>query len=520
MRDYSTGASELKAQPWANPGGEAASKVRGKAARVRCRIRAIIRCNWKRAAWAIVILGLAAGTYSYVNAPTSVTYAVVRTVTTNETLGAAGRVRGSRVAELGVDMSGVVKAMYVREGDTVRAGQLVLSLDKSELQARVQAARDGLSTAQAELARASRGPLPSEVRRARAELAQAQQVGQARIAQSEARLRNLRSGARTQELKVAEAEVKRSREFLTKAETQMKRMQQLVTAGALAQSSLDQAKADLESAKADYTTRQQQLSLLQAGPREDQVVEAQAAVAEAKASRDNSVAAAREGLNILLSTPRPEDVRAASARVNEARAELSRSIDVMSKADLRAPFGGVVADIPVECGQSVAPGQAMLTVHEMSQPVVEVETDEENLGVLSIGQEAIVSADAYPGRVFRAVVTDLGSRVDSDRGTISIRLRPIVRPGWLRPDQTVDVNVITRRNSRRIILPADTVTRHEGRSVVLLARDGLAVPVCVTTGAAGANGVVVSGQLRDGEKVIRNAANVTPRGEVRLRRSR
>jgi HlyD family secretion protein len=520
MRDYSAGTSEVQSQPWSNPAADAANKVRTGVAGVRNRFRVLVRCNWKRFTWAMVILGLTVGIYSYVNSPASVNYAVVRTVTTNETLGATGKVRGSRVADLGVDMSGVVKEIYVHGGDSVKAGQLALSLDKSEVEARAQAARDALVTAQAELAKVSRGPLPSEVRQARAELAQAQSVGQARIAQSEARLRNLKSGPRTQEVKVAEAEVKRGKELLSKGEAEYKRTEQLVSMGALAQSSLEQARANLETARADYTTRQQQLSLLQAGPKADQVAEAEAAVAEAKASRDTSVAAAREGLNTILSLPRPEDVRAARARVNEASAELRRTMDVITKADVRAPFDGVVADIPVECGQSVSPGQPMVIVHEMSHPIVEVETDEENLGVLSIGQKAVVSADAYPGRTFDAVVMDLGSRVDSDRGTIRIRLRPLSSPSWLRPDQTVDVNVIIRRNSRRIILPVDAVTRYESSPVVLVARDGVAVPVRVTTGAAGANGVVVNGQLKDGDKVARNASNVAPYSEIHLKRAR
>lgn len=520
MRDSSTGASEARKQPWSDQASEAAVRVHSGAASVRCRLRAVVRCNWKRLTWAAVILGLTAGVYSYVNAPATVNYAVVRTVLTNETLGANGKVRGSRVADLGVEMSGVVRAIYVHEGDRVRRGQLVLSLDKSELDARVQSARDALGTAYAELARVSRGPLPSEVRKARAELAQAISVGNARIAQADARLRNLKSGARTQEVKVAEAELKRSKQLLNKAEVDAKRVEKLVEAGALAQSNLDNARADLESARADYTTRQEQLSLLQAGPKSEQVSEAQAALAEARASRDTSVAAAREGLNTILSTPRPEDIAAARAKVNEARAEVSRTMDVIAKADVRAPFDGVVADIPVECGQSVSPGQAMVVVHEMSNPIVEVETDEENLGVLRVGQTAVVSADAYRGHEFRAVVTDLGSKVDSDRGTIQIKLRPLSRPAWLRPDQTVDVNVITRRNVRRIILPTDTVTRHNTNSVVLVARDGRAVPVRIETGPAGANGLVVTGRLKEGDRVVRNAAKVTPYGDIHLREDR
>ena len=474
--------------------------------------------NLKRLIFSAIVISVGWGLYSYVSAPASVQYTTVKTVATDETLGATGKVRGARVANLGTDMAGVVREVCSSEGDKVSAGSLLLSLDKSELESRVEGARNSVISAQAELDKVSRGPLASEVRQVKAELAQAETVGKARIAQAEARLRDLQSGPRSQEINGAQAELRRRQELLNKAEIDLKRVQQLVKMGALATSELDQAKTAADTSRSDVTAQQEHISLLKAGARADQVAEARAAVAEAHANHETSASAARERLNTLLSQPRPEDVRAARARVEEARSELRRVLDTMAKADVRAPFAGVVADIPVERGQSVSPGMALVVLHEMSKPVIEVETDEENLNVLSIGQKAVVSSDAYPGRTFEAVVSDLGSSVDYDRGTVRIRLRPESRVAWLRPDLTVDVNVITRRGAKRIILPADTITRANGSSVVLVARDGIATPVAVTAGAAGSDGVVIHGNLKDGDKVIRNASAVTPYGDIHLSR--
>lgn len=474
--------------------------------------------NLKRLIFSAIVIALGLGTYSYVNAPASVQYVTVRTVSTDETLGANGKVRGARVAELGTDLSGVVRDVYVHEGDRVSAGTLLISLDKSELLSRVDGARNSVISAQAEMDKASRGPLGSEVRQARAELLQAESVGKARIAQSEARLRDLQSGPRAQEVKGAEAELRRRQELLNKAEIDLKRVQQLVRMGAVASSDLDQAKTSADTSRSEVAAQQESISLLKAGARSEQVAEARAALAEARASYQTGASAARERLNTLLSQPRPEDVRAARARVEEARSEFRRALGTMAKADVRAPFSGVVADIPVERGQSVSPGMALVVLHEMSHPVIEVETDEENLSVLSIGQRAVICSDAYPGRTFEAVVFDLGSSVDYERGTVRIKLRPDSEVAWVRPDLTVDVNIITRRGARRIILPADTITRAKGSSVVLVARDGIATPVSVSTGAVGSGGVVVRGNLKDGDKVIRNASGVTPYGDVSLSR--
>jgi RND family efflux transporter MFP subunit len=298
------------------------------------------------------------------------------------------------------------------------------------------------------------------------------------------------------------------------------RIDQLVEEGAVAQSDLDQAKSEVDSAQADVTVQEQRLSLLKAGPRPGEVKVAQAALAEARASRDTSVRAAQERLNTLLSLPRREDIEAARARVDEARAQLAQSEEARSKSDLRAPFEGVVAGIPVEQGQSVSPGQTLVVLHEMSKPIIEVETDEENLSVLSTGQRAVVSSDAYPGRTFQAVLYDLGSQVNPERGTITIKLRPLEQVDWVRPDLTVDVNIVTRRNVRRTVLPPDTVTKSGGRSVVLLIRDGVTVPLPVRTGAAGPAGVAVFGDLKDGDRVARDASEVGPNVDVVATRER
>lgn len=474
----------------------------------------LVKAHTKKLLLASVMVAVGLGAYIYVSSPARVQVALVRTVQTDETLGATGRVRGEKSVELGLDISGVVQRICVQNGDTVRAGTILLRLGKSDLEASADAARASVSSAEAELARASRGPLPSEVRRVRAELEQAQSVGDARVAGAQARLRDLESGARSQEVGEAQAEVQRQKALLGKAEADLRRTDRLVKQGAVAQTMFEDARTNVDTAQASVSAAEQRLSMLKSGSRPSQVAEARAALVEAQASRNTSARAATESLNTLLAQPRSEDVNAARARLDQARAELRRAIDVRGKCELRAPFDGVVADLPIEQGQSISPGQKLIVFQQISKPIIEVETDEANLKTLRLGQNAVVSSDAYPGQSFEATLYDLGSRVDADRGTIQIKLRPTTQVSWIRPDLTVDVNIMTSIRARRIILPADTLTRHDGRSVVYVVSDGRAMPVVVTPGAVGPKGVVVSGDLQDGMQVVRNAANVEAGGDV------
>ena len=478
-------------------------------------VRSIIRANAKRLLWTLVVVALGLGTYLYVSSPAKVHVAVVRTIETEETLGATGRVRGEKSVDLGLDMSGVVRSVYVKNGDIVRAGTVLLTLDKTDLEAGADASRAAVATAEAELARASRPPLTSDVRRAQAELEQARSVGAAKVAGATARLHDLQAGSRSQEVAEAEADLQRQKALLSKSQSDLRRTENLVKQGAIAQSALDDAQTNVETGQAAVSAQEQRVSMLKAGSRPSQIAEAQASLAEAKASRDTSIRASTEALNSLLAHPTPEDVRAARAKVDQARAELRRAANMTTKGVLRAPFDGVVADLPVEEGQSVSPGQKLIVFEQISKPIIEVETDEANLRTLRMGQRAVISSDAYPGRTFDAVLYDLGSRVDADRGTIKIRLRPTSGVTWMRPNLTVDVNIVTSARAPRIMMPSDTLTRVDGKQVVYVVRDGVAVPVPVTPGAVGRNGVAISGRLRDGDRVIRNAANVEANGDVK-----
>jgi len=132
-------------------------------------------------------------------------------------------------------------------------------------------------------------------------------------------------------------------------------------------------------------------------------------------------------------------------------------------------------------------------------------------------KKAVITADAFPGRQLNAVVTEIGSQINSERGTVKVLLRPNESATWLRPDLTVDVNVITLQSAKQIILPADCITRYDGGSAVYIVREGKAVPVQVTAGAVGKDGVVVNGDLGDGDQVVRGAANVTANSDVRAK---
>ncbi|KAB8141163.1 HlyD family efflux transporter periplasmic adaptor subunit [Chloroflexia bacterium SDU3-3] len=142
-----------------------------------------------------------------------------------------------RSASLSLTNAGVVAAVLVNEGDTVKAGQVLVKLDDQHQKAKLATAQAQLAQAQASYDKLLAGARPQEIAAAEAQLRQAQ-----------AQLRQARSSVSANDLKAAEEQV-------TQAQEQLARL----SAGAK-DTDLRAAQAQLAQAQADQTTQRDQLS--------------------------------------------------------------------------------------------------------------------------------------------------------------------------------------------------------------------------------------------------------------------
>jgi HlyD family secretion protein len=168
-----------------------------------------------------------------------------------------------------------------------------------------------------------------------------------------------------------------------------------------------------------------------------------------------------------------------------------------------------------EVGGIAGANAAILRLVRIGVPELRVDVDETNLGKLRMGQKAVVTSDAFPGAIFAARVREIGAQVDTERGTVEVRLDPIVSPRWLRAGLTVNINIIVDPGSRRLTLPLTAVTTIANRSRVLVVRGGRAAEQFITAGAAGPDGIPVLSGLSQADRVIVSHTGITPGQRVR-----
>jgi HlyD family secretion protein len=171
------------------------------------------------------------------------------------------------------------------------------------------------------------------------------------------------------------------------------------------QSDLSMQEANLEKAKLDYDRGQ---GLYKDGliPKQDfdqRKTTYDAALATVEASR----------ARMLAQKAQLEQVR---SQLAQGKAVLVHTKDVLSKTTYFSPINGIVSYLPVRMGEYVVPGiqnatgSFLMTLSDMSVVTSEVKVDETDIVNVKSGQEADVTIDAVPGKVFKGKVTEIGSQ--------------------------------------------------------------------------------------------------------------
>jgi len=195
------------------------------------------------------------------------------------------------------------------------------------------------------------------------ELEARRRVAEAQLEAARAMLAELTTGFRQEEIAAGQAVLRGAEEQLADARRDLDRSRRLFDGGAISREMLD---------KAETAAR---------------VVE-------------STVDQAREQVQILEEGPRQERVAAQRAIVSQAEAALAQVEAGLSNARITIPFPGIVTIKHREPGETVSPGLPVLTIMDPEDRWVRIYVREDRIGEVQLGQEATITADTYPERMY------------------------------------------------------------------------------------------------------------------------
>jgi HlyD family secretion protein len=226
---------------------------------------------------------------------------------------------------------GLLTAVYVARGDEVTVGTPLFTQDETDdLAARDQAARQ--------------------------------------LEQADEQLANLQAGGKQTEIRQAEANLADSRSTLVRAQTDLKRGEQLLPSGAMAPQDVDQLRAAYLSAVA-------------------KVQACEAALAQ-----------------MVAPMGRERQIKAQRAAVEAAKAALKMAEWRLSQRRVSAPVGGRVADVLARPGETMAAGGPVVSLLSPRNILVRFFVPETALSAIHKGDVLALACDGYPGGL-RATVS-------------------------------------------------------------------------------------------------------------------
>ena len=229
---------------------------------------------------------------------------------TATTISASGEVVPAQWTTLSFSQAGTIVELPVKEGDRVKAGDLIAQLDAIDLKASLLQKQAAVQTAEAQLAQLTATPRPDEIEAAQ----QAVEAAQDRVAAATAQRNQMRSS-------IAEADITQAQTQVYAAQVQLDKlnesMDKIIDIGGFALSAGESLDNYIKYTELQRAAAQSALDELLRGPTPNQLRVANARIALANAEVD----AAQARLNLLQAGPLAQDVAVAQAKVDQAKAD-------------------------------------------------------------------------------------------------------------------------------------------------------------------------------------------------------
>jgi len=297
--------------------------------------------------------------------------------------------------------SGRLVERTVDEGDRVTKSQVIARLDRDQLLAQRERETAGLQSAQSQLAQAA-----TALEWQKATMAGDLETKRADLTSMEARLAELRNGARPQEKLDAKAAVESAQAEVDRARKDWERAQVLHKNDDISTSQFDQFRNRWESAEAALKSVREREALVLAGPRIEQIGAQQGQVERARGALKMSEA------NSLEIQRRQQELTTRRAEIERSKASLALIDSQLADTIAASPVDGVVLVKAADIGEVLAPGATVVTVGDIDHPWLRGYINETDLGRVKIGSRANVTTDSYKGKVYQGRVTFISSEAE------------------------------------------------------------------------------------------------------------
>ncbi len=386
--------------------------------------------------------------------------------TLQTTISGTGNVRPRQSVTLLWQSSGTVSAYEVAVGDTVEAGQILMSLDENNLPAEIiQASLNQITATQA------LDSLEANILLQRATLTSNIASAQTTIADLETQLLNLESRV---------CESWRVDNLRSDYDNALEGYQNWPT-------ETGWFRVQTTKAALDYCAPEviaQQIDALQS---------------QLDLQKENE-AIWKQDLERIQFGPDPVEVEKLELQLSLAEKQLENQF-------IKAPFTGKLLTLNQDPGDQVNPGSMAAQVADMSELFVEVLISEVDIPAVQVGQPVSLFFDAYFEEEFSGVVSDVSESGDRSTGvvnyTVTVKMEDLSER--IKPGMTAAVSILTAEKPNTLVIPSESIFSRDGLNYVYVLRDGNLEMTQVKVGAYSNQLIeVLETDISEGELIVIN----------------
>jgi len=210
----------------------------------------------------------------------------------------------------------------------------------------------------------------------------------------------------------------------------------------------------------------------------------------------------RTRLNVEKGSLGRSAVDGANLAFQNARMSLATAKRAYEDCQCQAPFDGVLVSQSIEKYQTVAPGTPTVRVSRVDRLQAIIALPETEAFGYDEGAKTEFRLLQYPDRVYQGRLSSRDQAVDAKSRTVTARITVNNRDGLLRPGMVGRASILRRTYNKAIVIPSTALVRLQNGISVMVVEEGIARQRTVQIVATAGDSTLITGGLREGDKLI------------------
>lgn len=301
--------------------------------------------------------------------------------------------------DVNVKVGGKLLEIMVEEGDNVKKGDIIATVEAENIEAKLEQAKALLGIA---ATRVEQSKIAYAAQKEQSE-SQIQQATGA-YSSAKAQLTKAKKGARPQQLEQAKELVVQAKEAYEYTKVTYDRLKKLYDEGVIPQQKIDGAKAELEVSKAKYNTAQQQYDLVKEGVQKEDISSAEGLVMQAEAMVNLA------NVTKLQVSAKEQDMIAAKEQLIQAQAGVNEVMSYLNDSTIKAPVDGTITVKNADNGELVSTGMPVVSISNLKDVWANIKIKESAIANIKIGDTIDVIIPGDNNKVYKGKVTSISSK--------------------------------------------------------------------------------------------------------------